>query len=171
MKNWIVALLLFALAGGAWAGFEEGRVAYIKKDYKTALLEWRPLAEKGDADAQAFLGLMYDQGQGVVQDFKEAVRWYRLAAAQGNALAQNNLGGMYEFGIGVPVSHVAAYALYNIAAANDSSSSNKASANRERVVQTMTRSQVVAGQELTRRMQGGNPIQALDAWLKTAAKK
>jgi TPR repeat protein len=39
-------------------------------------------AEQGDAEAQYYLGLMYDRGQGVPQDHAEAVKWLRRAAEQ-----------------------------------------------------------------------------------------
>ena len=58
-------------------------------------------AEKGDAEAQASLGVMYAKGETIPQDFSEALRWYRKAAEQGYAIAQYNLGGMYEKGQGV----------------------------------------------------------------------
>ena len=59
-------------------------------------------AEKGDAEAQFNLGLLYDRGQGVPKDKSEALRWYRLAAMQGDAFAQNALGDNYWEGTGVP---------------------------------------------------------------------
>ena len=69
-------------------------------DYATALRLLRPLADQGDAVAQFYLGLMYDNGRGVPQNYAEAVKWYRLAADQGNANAQFNLGVMYANGRG-----------------------------------------------------------------------
>ena len=89
------------LTAPAWAGWDEGVVAYKRGDYATALREWRPLAEQGNAKAQNNLGLMYDTGLGVTQNYAEAVKWYSKAAEQGNAKAQNNLGLMYERGLGV----------------------------------------------------------------------
>ena len=56
------------------------------------------MAEAGDASAQFILGLMYDNGDGVLKDSAEAVKWYRKSAEQGNANAQNNLGLMYNKG-------------------------------------------------------------------------
>ena len=50
------------------------------------------MARQGDADAQFFLGLCYDQAEGFEEDDKEAVKWYRLAAKQGHAGAQLYLG-------------------------------------------------------------------------------
>ena len=81
--------------------FQAGMEAYKAGDYATALKEWKPLAEQGDAAAQNALGYMYNNGFGVTQDFKEAAKWYRLAAEQGHAQAQFNLGGLYFFGQGV----------------------------------------------------------------------
>ncbi len=39
----------------AWSDFQAGMDAYNRKDYATALLEWRPLAEQGEAHAQFYL--------------------------------------------------------------------------------------------------------------------
>ena len=75
-----VTLLGLALIRPAWAGFDEGLAAYERGDYATALREWRPLAEQGNAKAQVNLGVMYETGQGVPQDYREAVAWYRGSA-------------------------------------------------------------------------------------------
>ncbi len=80
------------------AAYTAGVTAYDQGDYATALREWRPLAEQGDAEAQYNLGLMYL----ATKDKAEAVKWYRKAAEQGNADAQFFLGFMYEAGRGVP---------------------------------------------------------------------
>ncbi|WP_435229433.1 hypothetical protein ACMAZE_12060 [Pseudopelagicola sp. nBUS_20] len=42
--------------------FDKGFKAYQAGDYATALQEWRPLAEQGNADAQFNLGNMYYSG-------------------------------------------------------------------------------------------------------------
>uniref|UniRef100_UPI003567E3EB tetratricopeptide repeat protein n=1 Tax=Sneathiella sp. TaxID=1964365 RepID=UPI003567E3EB len=79
-----------------------GAEAAKKGDFATALREWKPLAEQGDADAQYNLGVMYYNGTGVPQDYKQAVKWYTAAAEQGFANAQHNLALMYNYGTGVP---------------------------------------------------------------------
>lgn len=77
----LVALAISVFGGSAGAQkFDKGSEAYESGDFATALQEWRPLAEEGDARAQYNLGLMYELGQGVPQDFTETARWYRLAA-------------------------------------------------------------------------------------------
>ena len=90
----LLGALAHALAGPARAGLDEGVAAYVRGDWAAALREFRPLAEKGEADAQSTLGLMYSKGQGVAQNYAEALKWYRRAADQGLALAQFNLGVM-----------------------------------------------------------------------------
>lgn len=85
----------------AYAGFQEGSNAYKRGDYLTAIAEWRPIAEKGDARAQTAIGIMYAEGKGVPVDYAQAVQWLQLAANQGSADAQGILGGMYEEGKGV----------------------------------------------------------------------
>jgi TPR repeat protein len=103
MRRALLALAVSVVViGGALAGpFEDGRAAYDRGDYETALRLFRPLADQGVAAAQTMLGVMYGDGRGVQQSHAEAGRWFRLAAAQGNADAQNNLGSMYELGSGV----------------------------------------------------------------------
>ena len=65
-------------------------------------------AEKGDAEAQRMLGLMYAVGEGVPEDYMEAAKWCRKAAEQGDAKAQSCLGNMYSGGLGVPEDDVEA---------------------------------------------------------------
>ena len=48
-------------------------------------------------DAQNYLGVAYDSGDGVEQDFVEAVKWYRLAAEQGMPKRNINLGSSYYY--------------------------------------------------------------------------
>ncbi len=111
----LCAGVILGLTAPAWAGFDEGLAAYNRGDYATALREWRPLAEQGDAAAQYNLGLMYGKGQGVTQDYAKALQWYRKAAEQGHAKAQYNLGFMYDKGKGVLQDYVQAHMWYNLA--------------------------------------------------------
>ncbi len=54
----VISLLLFASAPSWGADFDKGLTAAQNGDYVTALNEWRPLAEQGNAVAQFNLGLM-----------------------------------------------------------------------------------------------------------------
>lgn len=96
--------------------FATGQAAYDSGDYETALAEWQPLAEAGDADGQFGMGLLYGNGFGVALDDEQALKWYGLAAAQGHAGAQCNLAVMHENGWGVPQSDEQAFKWYSLAA-------------------------------------------------------
>jgi len=109
--------VLLSGAGTSWgADFNKGLAAAESGDFATALREWKPLAEKGDALAQFNLGLMYRKGEGVPQDYKTAVKWYTLAAEQGHADAQFTLGLMYALGQGVLQDYKTAVEWYTLAA-------------------------------------------------------
>ena len=113
----IVCILVLETAGVSRGNdFRKGVEAYNKNDYVTALREWVPLAEQGDADVQYSLGMMHDIGQGVRQDYMTAMKWYNLAAEQGQPNAQAALGQMHQNGDGVPKDLIRAYMWYQIAA-------------------------------------------------------
>jgi len=64
--------------------FQKGYAAYQSGDYATALREWTPLAEQGDAYAPYNLGGMYEFGTGVTQDHIYAHMWISLATSNGH---------------------------------------------------------------------------------------
>ena len=113
---WILAVAsVFSLP--TLADFASGLAAYQQGDYAAAYHEWLPLAEKGSADAQFNLGLMYVDGKGVPQDYTQAANWFLRAAEQGQVEAQHNLGALYGVGRGVKRDYVQAYKWLNICAA------------------------------------------------------
>src|ERR1041385_8786039 len=67
-----------------------GAAAADRGDFAEALRWYRVAAEKGSAEAQFEIGVLYDTGQGVTQDPAEALRWYQRAADQGFAPAQRS---------------------------------------------------------------------------------
>ena len=113
-----LVLSLVCLAVPAWADFQAGIDANNRGDYATALHEWRPLAERGDARAQFQLGLLYDNGDGVPRDYAKARQWYEKAAAQGEVKAQFYLGLQSAYGEGGPLDLVQAHMWYSLAAGN-----------------------------------------------------
>ena len=96
-----ILLLCLLVAPSVWGDYQDGRKAYNRGDYATALKELLPLAEQGHAGAQYFVGYMYYKGQGVVQNGAEAVKWFRQAGRQGDVKAQYLLGYMYYKGQGI----------------------------------------------------------------------
>jgi uncharacterized protein len=111
-------VILVSAATPTWpSSLSDGANALRRGDYVTAFRKLRPLAERGQAEAQALLALMYQQGSGVPQDAILAAHWYLSAAEQGHVGAQYQLGLLYDKGHGVPPSTVIAYKWLNLAAA------------------------------------------------------
>ena len=98
------ALLVLTAAlccNAAIAGLDDGLDALRRNDYTTAAKELRPLAERGDAEAQYRIGLMYEYGKGYPQDKLQGITWFKKSAAQNHAAAQTELGIIYAIGDGV----------------------------------------------------------------------
>ena len=89
---------IFALAAApafvSAQSVKEGIDAWQKADYAAAVAIWRPLAEKGDADAAFNLGQAYRLGRGVQTNLGAAQTWFERAARDGHLDAQTTLGLM-----------------------------------------------------------------------------
>jgi len=107
-RNFLGALAIAAALGApAAAGpLEDANDAYREKAYAKAAELWRPLAEKGVAEAQHSLGALYADGKGVEQNDATAFLWFQRAANQGVAAAQYNVGASYATGAGIAKSDV-----------------------------------------------------------------
>lgn len=104
MKKQSLVLLsaLLLCAGFAQAdALKDGSTAFEKKDYTSALRNFKIAAEEGNQAALYNLGVMYDEGMGVKKDYVEAAKWYLMAAEKGVSGAQYNLASMYRKGDGV----------------------------------------------------------------------
>jgi cell division septation protein DedD len=69
-----------------------GIEAWQAGNYPLAIGNWRPLADRGDADAQYNIAQAYFLGRGVPQNANLAEQWYARAARQGHEQAQANYG-------------------------------------------------------------------------------
>lgn len=97
-----IAIMVLLLPKFAFAdALEEGKAAYLEKNYAKAMEILKPLAEEGNSEAQVTVGIMYDYGHGVEANPEEAFKWYKLAAEQGIPVVQHDLGVKYFQGIGV----------------------------------------------------------------------
>jgi hypothetical protein len=112
----LLAFSVLLCSATAVAGLKEGYAALSKKDYVTAANEYRPLAERGDPEAQYRIGRMYEFGNGYPQDKAQGIAWIRKAAAQGHADAEQELGVIYATGDGVKQDNVQAVAWFRKAA-------------------------------------------------------
>ena len=93
------------------------RAAYSRGDFVRAVQQLTGPALRGNPDAQAMLGFMYENGFGAPQAYIAASDFYCRAAVAGNPFAQAMLGLMYDRGHGVPQDFILAYKWLNLAAA------------------------------------------------------
>src|ERR1700724_2797952 len=123
--------------------------AYARGDYVGAVNLLTPLALRGNADAQAFLGFMYENGFGAPQAYDAAADFYIQAAIRGNSFGQAMLGLMYDKGHGVPQDFVLAYKWLNLAAAHASGRERDVYLRlRDAVSSKMSVDEIIEGQRL-----------------------
>jgi len=92
-KYFVAVALLAASASPLSAqSVRAGIEAWQKSDYAGAVAIWRPLADKGDADAEFNLAQAYRLGRGVPTNLAAAKTWFERAAGQGHVDAQTTLG-------------------------------------------------------------------------------
>jgi TPR repeat protein len=111
-------LLVFAVtaAPGQAESLASARSAYAHGDYVRSVTTLTPLALRGNAQAQAMLGFLYENGFGTPQAYEVAADLYCQAAMAGNPFGQAMLGLMYDKGHGVPQDVVLAYKWMDLAA-------------------------------------------------------
>ena len=120
MKKFNLAVglyLLVAVAAAVLAGCSKSEEPATGAQ-PTTFADWLDLAQKGRAEAQYNVGLMYLSGQGVAKDARAAVGWLAKAAVQNDADAQFNLGALYAKGEGVEKNEVEAARWFGMAAKN-----------------------------------------------------
>lgn len=64
----------------------------IKADSQKASVYYKLAAEKGNIEAQNYLGFRYYNGEGIRQDADSAIYWIRKAAEKGDIKAAGNMG-------------------------------------------------------------------------------
>lgn len=94
MRKLLLGLMIAAAASSPASAqsVRAGIEAWQKGDTAGAVAIWRPLAEKGDADAAFNLGQAYRLGRGVPLDLAQAQSWLERAARKGHVDAQTTLG-------------------------------------------------------------------------------
>ena len=156
MKRWLFSLIaaLMLCCGFVKADtFGDAGAAYVKGDFAQVVKLLRPLAEKGNVEAQYKLGVMYDEGKGVTQDYQEASKWYRLSAEQGKSGAQYNLGLMYAQGQGVALDYVRAHLWLSLAVDQGFS---EAKSDLDWLAERMTPAQIDEAKKMTQKCKKGN---------------
>jgi hypothetical protein len=142
----VLGVAALAVAGATDAKAQslgQGASAFRRQDYVTASRIFIPLAERGNAAAQSYLGFLFETGRGVPQNYTEAAMWYRRAAEQGDSHAQYSLGLLYDRGQGVPQNIVEASKWLNLSTAAAPPRVREARARiRDAVTTKMTRGEI-----------------------------
>jgi len=99
--------------------YEEAITAYESHKFGDAEIVFRELALKGHAGAEAMLGVMYYNGQGVPKNEALAAIWLFKAANKGVPSAQLALGSLHIKGLGVRANVFEAYKWLKLAEKSD----------------------------------------------------
>jgi TPR repeat protein len=94
IHRYLVAAAILGMAASPLSAqsVKAGIDAWQRADYSAAVTIWRPLAEKGDADAAFNLGQAYRLGRGVPINLAASKAWFERAANKGHIDAQTTLG-------------------------------------------------------------------------------
>lgn len=99
MNKYLLVVIIAVVPSCLYAqNYDAGMRAFENKDYATALAEWTPLVEQGNAAAQYRLGILFTNGWGVKRNDATAFELWLKSAEQGNADAQNAVGSSYDNG-------------------------------------------------------------------------
>lgn len=109
----------------ARAGEDVRKEEIKRKKEESEFMRIKHLAERGGAEAQAQLGLMYELGRGTKVDNIEAFKCYMLASKSGVTWAQVNLGLAYFNGRGVDQNDKEAAKWFRTAALSGSTGGQK----------------------------------------------
>ena len=146
LRAFLMIAALLMISGGTVThaqSLRQGVSAFNRQNYQQASQLFIPLAEQGNATAQAYLGFLFETGRGVPQNYTEAAMWYRRAAEQGDSLAQYSLGLLYDRGQGVPRDIVEASKWLNLSTAGAPRRAREARARiRDAVTTKMTRGEI-----------------------------
>ena len=102
---------------GLASKYEEAREPekeWHSQDFEKSHQYFKRSADKGNPDAQYYLGTFYAQGLGIAQDFSAAVKYFRLAVAQGHPEAMSNLAFLYAHGQGLLADYLKAAMWYEV---------------------------------------------------------
>ena len=112
----ITFLLLFtAEVASQTATLADAKIAIRTQNFDKAVSILKPLAKKGDKEAQYQLAVMYGNGQGTAVDPAKAAEWMLKSARQGYERAQYSMGVLYEEGAGVKIDRSKAVYWYSVA--------------------------------------------------------
>ena len=120
LKQIMLLLAVAVLSAGCISSIttNQGKTAYLEKDYPTAKMKFEEAIVDGNADAMYHLANMYASGKGVPQDYAKAAELLEQAVLQEHVESQLMLGLFYVYGDGVPQDPAKGVNLVKLAAVN-----------------------------------------------------
>ena len=104
-KKYIIATLILILVFSCGKKNKRARNSQnnvtLENKMNDKIKELTEKAKKGDTEAQAELGEIYLQGDGIKADYKKSMEWSKKAAENKNYRAMRNIGILYLEGLGV----------------------------------------------------------------------
>ncbi len=92
---------------------EEAVQAMISEDWHTAYRIISDMANRGNMNAEHFMGWFYEQGIEVEQSDKKAFEWWQKSAPKGIPESQSGIAQLYESGRGTDKNYINAYVWYS----------------------------------------------------------
>jgi len=112
----VLMLVVFDSVAYTDVNIDSAMAAIKSEEYEKAFKQFQLLADKGEAEAQHNLAMMYRLGKGVKKSYELSNTWFRKAADQGIADAQYYLGHAYDVGEGIASNRKYALVWYRKAA-------------------------------------------------------
>ena len=121
----VIIFPLFIFGQTADIFFKKGRDFYDKKDYITALQNYKKAAEKNHAEAMYEIGtIYYFGGNGVEKNRQEAFKWFEMSANHNYYFGFMKMGDFYKSGEVVEKNYIKAIEWFEKAAKDAVLSSN-----------------------------------------------
>ena len=116
-KKYIIATLILILVFSCGKKNKRARNSQnnvtLENKMNDKIKELTEKAKKGDTEAQAELGEIYLQGDGIKADYKKSMEWSKKAAENKNYRAMRNIGILYLEGLGVKKDYKKAFASFS----------------------------------------------------------
>ena len=116
-KKYIIATLILILVFSCGKKNKRARNSQnnvtLENKMNDKIKELTEKAKKGDTEAQAELGEIYLQGDGIKADYKKSMEWSKKAAENKNYRAMRNIGILYLEGLGVKKDYKKAFSSFS----------------------------------------------------------
>lgn len=101
-RKYLLLYFVFAASVVDAGTLSKAQTAYEQKNYASAYTQFSSLQGEESGRACYYLGIMNQQGWGIIADPAKAAVFYECAGEKSHIKALHNLAGLYHRGLGVP---------------------------------------------------------------------